>query len=223
MGFKLSTKDWLKVFLSICLLVIVGIKVLITSDNIILLSGGSVSVSSNEEMQGANIVVMLISGALLPGICEEFLYRKVPQCLGGVTIEILSSLAFIANHQGLASVINAAVLSFFSILILYKTRKISICIGAHVLFNCSILLESNVFHLFGVDKILKLVSNRVEHIMLVVVLISCMFFMLFATMAFNYERCDFTLKQTEKLSRKQKAVFVMVVLFFAAIIIYNLL
>lgn len=105
------------------------------------------------NLQGYEIVLNFILMAIVPGFCEEFLFRGaiLENCLpfGRTKAIIISSLLFAMMHQNIEQILYTFVAGIVLGLIYERTGSIWNCTILHILNNFISVLETTVYAKLG--------------------------------------------------------------------------
>lgn len=210
-----------KLLISIPCIIACGFLSLIISDSIVILTGGIVNTPEKLDIDGLGLFLLIFSSAFVPCIMEELWYRKIPMEMDNNVLIVLATTSFLANHQGISSIINAFVIAISTILIYKLTKCIYVCMGTHFIFNLSLIIENNITQFFSIKKIMSLFMSKNEHILFLLICLF-MFLIVFALIIFLLKPISSTSTTKIKSKFRIKIIETIVILFFVAIALMNL-
>lgn len=104
--------------------------------------------------QGFEWVLELIATCVVPGFCEEFLFRGAIQTncrpFGRVNAVLIASFMFSMMHQNPAQILYTFVAGIFLGVVYEKTNSLLCCSALHMFNNLAATLEDMIF--YGIDN-----------------------------------------------------------------------
>lgn len=134
---------------------------------------------------------------------------------------VLATTSFLANHQGISSIINAFVIALSTIFIYKLTKCIYVCMGTHFIFNLSLIIENNITQFFSIKNIMSLFMSKNEHILFLFICI-LMFVIFFVLVIFLLKPINSNLTIKTKRKFRIKIIETIATLFFVAIALMNI-
>lgn len=129
-----------------------------------------------EYMEGYQIVLQLLTVAVVPGFCEEFLFRGIilPACrpFGRFRAILISALLFSLMHQNAEQIFYAFVAGILLGLVYERTGSLWACVVLHMLNNAVSVMEGVIYSNLGDDVAASLWVTLLETVLILLGVIS---------------------------------------------------
>ncbi len=127
-------------------------------------------------MEGYQIVLQFLTVAVVPGFCEEFLFRGIilPACrpFGRFRAILISALLFSLMHQNAEQIFYAFVAGILLGLVYERTGSLWACVVLHMLNNAVSVLEGVIYSNLGDDFAASLWVTLLETVLILLGVIS---------------------------------------------------